>query len=138
MAGPAAPKSLLLGLRGRAGHLTAFFRAALALIGAPLAVIDLMLAAFGAAGLAYFCTQPADILRKLRSPAHQRSRGPAKLSAVFVEANTLSHFADILLSKARVAAMFALLGASNARFNARLIVLVAHAQSSALGCGDPR
>jgi hypothetical protein len=52
-------------LSGRAGHLTALFGAALAGVGAPLAVIHLVLAALGSAGLANVGANAAQFLSKL-------------------------------------------------------------------------
>jgi hypothetical protein len=51
--------------RSRARHLTAFFRAALALVGAALAMVHLVLPTLSATGFADVGTDAADLLHEL-------------------------------------------------------------------------
>lgn len=108
---------------GRASHPTALLSAALAGFGALLAVVVLVLAALGCTGLTNFGADAANLLRELRTAAHERGGVPAHLGAVFIEPDALGHHGDILFAQAGVAAVFTRLGAADTGFDTALVVL---------------
>jgi hypothetical protein len=77
-------------------------------------MVNLVLAAFSATGLANISAQPADFMREVRAPAHKPGGGPANDCTVFIEPNAFRHFAHVLFAKAGVCTMFAFFGAPNA------------------------
>lgn len=113
-------------LRVRPCHLAAFFRTALAIFGALLAVVHLVLAALRAAGLADLGAYAANLVGELRAAAHEGRRAPACLGAVTVQADALGHFRHVLLVKTRAGTVFAFLGALHARFNTGMELVVSH------------
>ena len=108
----------------RPRHLAAFVRTTLAFVGATLTVIHLVLPTLGSAGVTNVRAHPTDFLGKLRTATHEGGRRPADLGAVVVQPNALSHLGDILLAEACVAAMLALLRATDAGLHACLIFLI--------------
>ena len=118
--------SFLAGSDRSTGHPPAFFGTLLACLGAPLAMIDLVLAALRAAGFANLRANAADILHKPRIPAHKGRSRPADLGAVFVQPNALGHFLHVLLAQAGVGTVLALLSTAYACFDAGLKLLMAH------------
>jgi hypothetical protein len=106
--------------------LPAFVGAALAFIGAPLAVVDIVLSTFHAAGFADLGTNAANLLHELRATTHEARRRPTDRRAVFVEPNTLGHHGDIAFTQASLGTVLAFLGASNASIDTRLVLLVGH------------
>lgn len=78
-------------LRAGARHLPAFLGALVAGRGALLAMIVLMLLAFGRTSFTHFGTNAAYFLGKLRSAAHQCGSSPAHGGAVAVGADTIGH-----------------------------------------------
>jgi hypothetical protein len=110
-------------------HCLAFFGAAFARVGATLAVIHVMFAAFFSASAAYLRAQPAEFLGKLRVTRHQLSREQANVRAIPVEPNAAFHHLDVVLLQAGGCAMFAFLSALETRFYAILILIVSHVLS---------
>jgi hypothetical protein len=108
------------------GHLSAFFSATLAFVGALLAVFDFMLAALSPAGFADIRAQAADIVCEPRSAAHKTGSRPAALRAILVEPNALGHHCDVVFAQTGVVTMFTFLSATDAGFDAGLILLVGH------------
>ena len=113
----------------RFGHVPALFCATFARIGATLAVIHVMFAAFFSASAAYLRAQSAEFLGKLRVTRHQLSREQANVRAIPVEPNAAFHHLDIVLLQAGGRAMFAFLSALETRFNTISILIVSHVLS---------
>jgi hypothetical protein len=118
----------------RTGHPAAFFRTFLTSLGATLAVLNLVLRALRAAGIADFGAYPTDLVDEVRSAAHVSRRGPADRSAVLVKPKALGHLGNFALAQASVGAVLALLGTSHAGFDARLVLLMSHLDSSFVLC----
>ena len=118
------------GSGGRPCHAAAFFGAFLAGVGAPLAVVGLVLAAFGTACFTDFRTKATDILHESRTTAHIGRCTPANLCTIFIQPDAFSHLGDVLLVQAGVATMLAFLGTANTGFDARLVLLVSHERFS--------
>jgi hypothetical protein len=110
----------------RACHLAAFCRAVFAGVCTGLAMVHLEFPALGSTGFANIRTNSTNLLCKLRAATRVRRGRPANLSAVLVESNALGHFGQIAFTEAGIRAMFALLGASHARFDTGLILVMGH------------
>jgi hypothetical protein len=108
----------------RRDHLATRLGTVVARIGAPLAVVHLMLAAFIRTSLADFRTKGADFLFKAGVPAHEGSRGPAHRRTVAIEPDAFDHPRDFLFVQASIVAMLAGPGAFDTRVNALLVVRV--------------
>jgi hypothetical protein len=109
-----------------AGHRFAFLCASFAGVGAALAVIHVMLAAFLSAGAANFGAQAAELFGEFRIARHELRGQDTDVSAVAVEANAPLHHFDVLFLQARGGAMLAFLRAFQAGFNAASILFVSH------------
>jgi hypothetical protein len=99
-------------------------------VGAALAVVVVVLAAFGGAGVANLGTQQTELFREPRAAAHEAGAGPAHLSAVFVEADALGHHRHIVFVQTGVVAMFTRLSAFDAGVNTGLVIVVVHEECS--------
>jgi hypothetical protein len=95
-------------------------------LSAALAVVHVEFAALNPTSVADIGADAADFLYKLRSATHIRRRRPADFGAVFIEPNAVGHFLDVLLAKACVSAMLALLGTLNTDLDAFLVFQMAH------------
>jgi hypothetical protein len=102
---------------GRTRHFSAFIRTAAAGLSAALAVVGLVLFAFGTAGITDLGAKPAQVSGELGASAHPTRCGPADFGAVPVEPNALGHLLDILLAEAGVGAMLAFLRTLDAGFD---------------------
>lgn len=108
------------------GHCFAFLGAAVAGIGAPLAVIHVVFAAFFSTSVAYFGAQAAELLGELRVTRHELSRQNADVSAIPVEPDAPFHHLHVILLQAGSRAVFTFLGALQASLNATSILFVSH------------
>ena len=77
----------------------------IALVGAALAMIGLMLPTLGRTTLADISAEGTELLSETRSARHKSSCRPARLRAILVQTNALRHLRDILLAKAGGAAL---------------------------------
>jgi hypothetical protein len=111
---------------GRTRHAPALVRTGLAGIGTTLTVLGIVLATFGATSFTDFCTDPTDVLHKPRVAAHEGGCGPADLRAISIQPDAFRHFRDSVLVQARVGAVFALLGTTDAGLDTGLKFLVTH------------
>ena len=88
---------------GRSGHFrhtSAFFGALVASLGAALAVIHLVFAAFFCACLAHLCAQVAKGLGKFASASHIAGREAANLGAIHVQLYAARHAFNVLFLQA--------------------------------------
>ena len=108
------------------GHRLTFFCAAFTRIGAALAMIHVMLAAFLSAGAANLSANPAELLGELRITGHELRCQDANVSAVPIEPNATLHHLNIILLQTGCRAVFAFLCALLARFDATSICVVSH------------
>lgn len=115
---------LLLGVRH--GHRLTFLCAAFTRIGATLAMIPVVFAAFLSAGSADLGAQPAELLGELRIARHELRSQDADVTAIPVQANATFHHLDLILLQTCRRAVFAFLCALQARFDATSIFLVSH------------
>ena len=115
-----------LNLNARTGHVTAFFGALPARLGAPLAVFDLMLLALGPAGVTNIGALAAKIMGELRPSAHPFDGPGADVRAVSVESDTFGHFLHVLLIETSRGTMLAFLGTLDAGCDAGLKLLMGH------------
>ena len=107
-------------------HRLAFFGAAFARIGAPLAVIHLVLAAFLTASAANVRAQSAELFRELRITGHELSREHANISAVPVEPDSTFHHINVVFLQTGRRAVFAFLSAFQARLDTTSVFFVSH------------
>jgi hypothetical protein len=112
-------------------HPAAFVGAAAASFRAAFTVLGLVLAALGGAAVARLGTGTADGGGYCRAAAHVPGADPAQFGAVAAGADAAGH---INVADAGIAAMFALLGAREARLDAASELLTDHVglQSSEL------
>jgi hypothetical protein len=68
----------------------------------------------------------ANVVNKPRTATHESCGRPANDRAVLIQTNALRHFPDVPLAQACFGAVLALLGAANARLDARLMLFVGH------------
>ena len=101
------------------GDFPALFCALAARFGAAFAMLVVVLAALGGASVADLRAKLAEMRVELRSAAHESRRQPAKVGAINTEPRAFFH-----APQAGVAAMFALLGATNAGVDAALVGFV--------------
>jgi hypothetical protein len=107
-----------------AGHAFTFLRAAFARVGAALAMVCRMLAAFLAAAAANLGANPADFLGELRSARHERRSGETDFGAIAVERDAARHFFYVLFLQTGAGAMFTFDRAVVAGVDAALVFLV--------------
>jgi hypothetical protein len=86
-------------------------------------MLSLVLLTFGSAAVAYLSTGTANRARQSGAPTHIAGATPAQLCAISAGANASGH---VGMPNASVAAVFALLGASNAGFDATPEFLMGH------------
>jgi hypothetical protein len=108
------------------GHCFALLRAAFARVGAPLAVIHVMFAAFLAALSAYLSAQPAELFGELRVTRHEPRSQHANVRAIPVEPDAPLHHFNFVLLQAGGRAVFAFLSALQARLDTTSIFFVSH------------
>jgi hypothetical protein len=118
-------------LSSNPGHAAAFFRTAIAGVGAPLTMIGLVHSACNPTGLANRRTRSADFSGKPRPPAHESSSEPADLGAILIQSDAFRHAFHVALLEARFVTMFALLGAIDAGVDAAFKFFVGHNQPPA-------
>lgn len=104
-------------LGGRASHAAAFFGAALASLGALLAVVVLVLTTLGGTSVARLSANAADVVGQRRVPTHQRGSRPAKRGAIAVAANAFRHHGDVVLLQAGSRTVLASLSTAHAGFD---------------------
>jgi hypothetical protein len=104
----------------------AFFGTLAARLGTPLAVIDLMLFAFGPAGVTHFGTLAAKIMSKLRTPTHPLDGPSTDVGAVSIESNTFGHHLHVLFAETGRGTMFAFLRTLDAGCDTGLEFVVRH------------
>src|SRR5262245_37069013 len=104
-------------------HLPALLGAATAGLRTTLAVLGLVLAAFGRAAVARLGARPADGGGQGRAAAHVTGANPAQLGAVAACPDAFGHLG---VADAGVAAVLARLGARDARLDAASELLVGH------------
>lgn len=114
-------------------HRAAGLSALLARVGAGLAVIVFVLAAFGGAGFADPGAQCADIARESAATRHDTGREAAHVSTIHVEFDAVFHHGDIAFVQTRGGAMFAGGGARKAFLDAGLQGIGLHIGSLATG-----
>jgi hypothetical protein len=108
------------------GHLATLFSASTAFFRTATAMLRFVLGAFGAAGVADVGAHAAEIVRKIRTAAHQRRRRPTDFRTITVQPNTFGHHLDVGFAQACGGAMFASLGAAATGFDAGTKLLVTH------------
>lgn len=108
------------------GHGFAFLGAAFARLRAPLAMIHVVFAAFLSTSVAYLRAQAAKLLGKLRVTRHDLSRKHADVRAIPVEPDATFHHLHVVLLQTSGRAVFALLGALQARLDTTSIFFVSH------------
>jgi hypothetical protein len=89
-------------------------------------MVRLVFATLGCTCVTNVSTDRADFLRELRRAAHEGSRNPAYLRAIFVEADAFCHDLNVAFAKALVGAMLALLSASDTRVDTGVVLVVGH------------
>ena len=90
---------------------------------APLAMLGLVLSAFGRAGVANVCAKVAELGMKPRVADHEGRAAPAQIGAVATEPCAIGH---VVHAGAFVAAMLARLGAMHARLDTGLMFVMCH------------
>ena len=113
-------------LGGDRCHVAAGLGALIASLGTTLAVVSIMLSAFGPTCFAHIGAKSTNFLGELRTAAHESGRRPADVCTIFVEPNALGHHLHILLLETGVAAMLALLSTTDTGVDARLKFLMRH------------
>lgn len=83
-----------------------------------LAVIHVVISAFGGTCFANLGADATDFGNELRTTAHVGDCGPAHLRAIAIGTNALGHLGHIRLTQARVRAVFTSLGTFNTSFDA--------------------
>jgi hypothetical protein len=87
---------------------------------------SLVLPALRRTGIANLGTDRTYLLHELRAATHISGRRPANLRAILIEANAFRHHLHVGFIQTGIRAMFALLGATNARLDARTMFVVGH------------
>jgi hypothetical protein len=100
-----------------ARHSPALLSAGIARVSARLTVIQLVLAAFSATGLADFRAHAANIVDEAGPAAHEAGRLPTNGGAVLIQADAFRHLAHVLFTQTSVGAVLTLLSASHAGFD---------------------
>lgn len=106
---------------GLAGHRPARLGAAEAAGGAGLAVVVLMLAALGGAGVADFCAELADLIGEIGAAGQLANGEGAEIGAGAIQFNTAGHGLDVVLAQAGRGAGLARDDALRAGFEAGLL-----------------
>ena len=89
-------------------------------------MVHLMLSAFRAARFANLSTDTAQLVRELRSAAHEGRCAPTGFSAVTIEADAFRHLGYVAFLKTRALAVLARLGTLDAGCDATLKFLMSH------------
>jgi hypothetical protein len=110
----------------------AFFRAAFARIGAALAMVCFMSPTFLAAGVADLGTEPANVVDETRATRHECSGHEANCRTIAIKSATVGHRGDVVLVKARIRAMLALLSAFETSPDTGFVLLVSHLRAPLL------
>jgi hypothetical protein len=114
------------GARGPAGHFAAGFAARATGFGASLTVVHLVLATFGAAGVAHLRTQLAHLLRERGAAGHFPHGKRAEVRATAVEFDAAGHHLDVFFVQTGRRTVFARLQALVTCFDAGFVFFVRH------------
>jgi hypothetical protein len=98
-------------------------------LGAALAVVVVVPDTLRAAQVAELRAEPADIIQKVRSAAHECRSGPADLRAIMVQADTFGEQPQVIFGQAGIGAVLTLLGALDTSLDARVVAMMSHLKS---------
>ncbi len=105
-------------------HAAAFLGAGAAGLCTLLAVVVLVLAAFGGASLTCVSAKPAQLFCTVASQAHQLRRGIAKSCAFHIQLNAFGHHVQVLFLQAGAGAILAGGGATQTGIDTVLVLLI--------------